>query len=86
VPGLTRDRQYGFGRVGPVPCVVVDTGGLIENPTGLETQMRAQTERAVEEADRVVLVVDARSGSDAAGSIRRARAAPRRQARDRRTQ
>ena len=62
VPGLTRDRQYGFGRVGPVPCVVVDTGGLIENPTGLETQMRAQTERAVEEADRVVLVVDARSG------------------------
>ena len=62
VPGLTRDRQYGFGRVGPVPCVVVDTGGLIENPTGLETQMRAQTERAVEEADRVVFVVDARSG------------------------
>ncbi len=62
VPGLTRDRQYGFGRVGPVPCVVVDTGGLIENPTGLETQIRAQTERAVEEADRVVFVVDARSG------------------------
>ncbi len=62
VPGLTRDRQYGFGRVGPVPCVVVDTGGLIENPTGLEAQIRAQTERAVEEADRVVFVVDARSG------------------------
>jgi GTP-binding protein len=62
VPGLTRDRQYGFGRVGPMPCVVVDTGGLIENPTGLETQIRAQTERAVEEADRVVFVVDARSG------------------------
>ncbi len=62
VPGLTRDRQYGFGRVGPMPCVLVDTGGLIENPTGLEAQMRAQTERAVEEADRVVFVVDARSG------------------------
>ncbi len=62
VPGLTRDRQYGFGRVGLVPCVVVDTGGLIENPMGLETQIRAQTERAVEEADRVVFVVDARSG------------------------
>ncbi len=62
VPGLTRDRQYGFGRVGPMPSVLVDTGGLIENPTGLEAQMRAQTERAVEEADRVVFVVDARSG------------------------
>ena len=62
VPGLTRDRQYGFGRVGPMPCVLVDTGGLIENPTGLEAQMRAQTDRAVEEADRVVFVVDARSG------------------------
>jgi GTP-binding protein len=62
VPGLTRDRQYGFGRVGPVPYVVVDTGGLIENPTGLQAQMRAQTERAVAEADRLVLVADARAG------------------------
>jgi GTPase len=62
VPGLTRDRQYGFGRVGPVPYVVIDTGGLIENPTGLEAQMRAQTERAVAEADRLVFVLDARAG------------------------
>lgn len=62
VPGLTRDRQYGFGRTGPVPCVVVDTGGLVENPSGIEAQMRAQTERAVAEADRLVLVVDARAG------------------------
>ena len=62
VPGLTRDRQYGFGRIGPVPCVVVDTGGLVENPSGIEAQMRAQTERAVQEADRLVFVVDARAG------------------------
>ena len=62
VPGLTRDRQYGFGRVGPVPYVVIDTGGLIENPTGLEAQMRAQTERAVAEADRLVFLADARAG------------------------
>jgi GTPase len=62
VPGLTRDRQYGFGRLGPVPCVLIDTGGLIENPTGLEAQMRAQTERAVAEADRLVFVLDARAG------------------------
>jgi GTP-binding protein len=62
VPGLTRDRQYGFGRVGPIPYVVIDTGGLIEKATGLEAQMRAQTERAVAEADRLVFVTDARAG------------------------
>jgi GTPase len=62
VPGLTRDRQYGFGKVGPIPYVVIDTGGLIENPVGIEAQMRAQTERAVEEADRLVFLVDARAG------------------------
>src|SRR5215469_4303214 len=59
---LTGTRQYGFGRVGPLPYVVIDTGGLIENPTGIEAQMRAQTERAVAEADRLVFVIDARAG------------------------
>jgi len=62
VPGLTRDRQYGFGCVGPVPCVLIDTGGLIENPVGIEAQMRAQTERAVAEADRLIFLADARAG------------------------
>ena len=62
VPGLTRDRQYGYGRVGPLPCVVIDTGGLVENPSGIEAQMRAQTERAVAEADRIVFLADARAG------------------------
>ena len=31
LPGLTRDRQYGFARRTEVPCIVVDTGGLVEN-------------------------------------------------------
>jgi GTP-binding protein len=62
VPGLTRDRQYGYGRVGPMPYVVIDTGGLVENPVGIETQIRAQTERAVEEADRLIFLTDARAG------------------------
>ena len=62
VPGLTRDRQYGYGRLGPIPYVVIDTGGLVENPTGIEAQMRAQTERAVEEADRLIFIADAREG------------------------
>ena len=62
VPGLTRDRQYGFGRLGPAPSVLIDTGGLVENPRGIEAQMRAQTERAVAEADRLIFIVDARAG------------------------
>jgi GTPase len=62
VPGVTRDRQYGYGRIGSHAYVVIDTGGLIENPVGVETQMRVQTERAVEEADRLVLLADARAG------------------------
>jgi GTP-binding protein len=62
VPGLTRDRQYGYGRLGPIPYVVIDTGGLVENPTGIEAQMREQTHRAVEEADRLIFLADARAG------------------------
>jgi GTPase len=62
VPGVTRDRQYGFGRVGALGFIVIDTGGLIENPTGLDAQMRVQTERAVAEADRIIFITDARSG------------------------
>jgi GTP-binding protein len=62
VPGLTRDRKYGYARVGPRPCVVVDTGGLIDTVHGVERLMAEQTLRAVEEADRVLLVVDAREG------------------------
>ena len=61
-PGLTRDRKYGFGRVGRVPYICIDTGGLIERPGALEQLMAEQTERAIAEAERIVLVVDARAG------------------------
>ena len=62
MPGLTRDRQYGFGRRGG-RYIVVDTGGLVDAPSGVEALMVRQTERAVEEADRILFVVDTRSGS-----------------------
>src|SRR6185369_14459041 len=63
VPGVTRDRQYGYGRGGEIPCVVVDTGGVVANPrSSVEQQMRVQTERAIAEADRLILVVDGRTG------------------------
>lgn len=61
VPGVTRDRQYGFSRAGD--CVVVDTGGVVASPrSSVEQQMRTQTERAIAEADRLILVVDGRAG------------------------
>jgi len=62
MPGLTRDRQYGFGRVGPIPCVVVDTGGLSGDEDGLDGLMARQTLRALDEADAVLFIVDAREG------------------------
>jgi len=62
LPGLTRDRQYGFGRVGPVPYIVVDTGGLTGQPDELDGLMARQTLRALDEADVVLFMVDAREG------------------------
>ena len=62
MPGVTRDRQYGYGRLGPMPYVVVDTGGLVEQPSGIEAPMRLQTERAVAEADVLIFLADARAG------------------------
>ena len=62
VPGLTRDRKYGYARRSGYSCVVIDTGGLVETVAGIERLMAEQTLKAIEEADRVLLVVDARQG------------------------
>ncbi len=62
LPGLTRDRQYGFARRTDVPCIVIDTGGLVENAELIESLMVAQTERAIAEADRLIVLVDGRAG------------------------
>lgn len=61
-PGLTRDRQYGFGKVGPMPYLVVDTGGLSGDHEGIDGLMARQTQWAIEEADAVVFMVDGREG------------------------
>lgn len=65
-PGLTRDRQYGFGQVGHHRYIVVDTGGLTEERRGLAGMAAQQTLRALEEADAVAFLVDATSGLNAA--------------------
>jgi len=61
-PGLTRDRQYGVGRIGPAPYVVVDTGGLGEPDDVTYHHMQRQAIRALDEADAILFLVDARVG------------------------
>src|SRR6185503_11264512 len=62
VPGLTRDRQYGFGKVGSRPYLVVDTGGLDGDEEGIKGPMARQTLKAVTESDVAVFMVDGRAG------------------------
>lgn len=65
-PGLTRDRQYGFGRLGPIPYLVIDTGGVAGGEVGIYERMVEQTVRALEEADAALIMVDGREGLTAA--------------------
>jgi len=62
LPGLTRDRHYGICRLGAREFVVVDTGGLTGEKEGIGALTARQVQLAIEEADRVVFVVDAREG------------------------
>jgi len=65
-PGLTRDRQYGFGKLGPIPYLVIDTGGVAGGEVGIAEAMVGQTVRALAEADAAIIMVDGRSGLTAA--------------------
>lgn len=65
-PGLTRDRKYGFGKLGPIPYLVIDTGGVAGGEEGIEEAMVEQTVRALQEADVAIIMVDGRSGLTAA--------------------
>ncbi len=61
--GLTRDRHYGDGKLGPREFIVVDTGGFEPDCTsGIVKEMAKQTRQAVAEADAVIFVVDVRGG------------------------
>ncbi len=62
-PGLTRDRHYGDGRVGPCDYIVIDTGGFEPlHAEGVARAMAAQAEQAIAESDAVLFVLDAREG------------------------
>lgn len=63
LPGVTRDRRDGDGRIGDIRFTVIDTAGLEEaKGDKLEARMRAQTDVAIEEADLCLLMVDGRAG------------------------
>ena len=65
VPGLTRDRKYGDGRVGERPFIVIDTGGLSGDSDDLDGLMAQQAWQAIGEADLLFFLVDARDGLNA---------------------
>ncbi|MXQ11038.1 ribosome biogenesis GTPase Der [Microvirga makkahensis] len=62
-PGVTRDRREGEARLGDLEFRIIDTAGLEEaTEESLLGRMRAQTEAAIEDADVILFVVDARVG------------------------
>jgi len=62
-PGVTRDRRVHAGRLQDLRFDVIDTAGLEEAGSAtLEGRMRAQTRIAIEEADLILFVLDAKAG------------------------
>src|SRR3989337_4297569 len=67
-PGLTRDRQYGDGRVGDRPYFVVDTGGVVSSLTAakdhgdVKSGFTAQERTALAEAGALILFAGAPAG------------------------
>ena len=62
-PGLTRDRREGNARLGRLDLRLIDTAGLEDaEAETLEGRMLAQTESAVNAADAVFFLIDARAG------------------------
>ncbi len=66
LPGLTRDRKYGHGRLGERPFMVIDTGGIGEGLEGVVAPITDQARAALEEADLVFFLVDGRAGINSA--------------------
>ncbi len=63
VPGVTRDRHYGQGRLGERPFIAIDTGGLDPGAKdGIFAEMARQAAQAIAEADAVVFLTDGRGG------------------------
>jgi GTP-binding protein len=62
-PGVTRDRREGQARLADLTFTIIDTAGLEEGAQAtLEGRMRAQTEAAIDAADAILFMIDARVG------------------------
>ncbi|WP_395340872.1 ribosome biogenesis GTPase Der [Ningiella sp. W23] len=61
-PGLTRDRKYGQAKYEGRQFIVVDTGGITGDEQGIDAAMAEQSLLAIDEADVVLFMVDARAG------------------------
>jgi GTPase len=63
LPGVTRDRREGRARLAGLEFTIIDTAGLEDvKDRSLISRMREQTERAIDDADVVLMVIDARVG------------------------
>ena len=67
--GLTRDRQYGEAKWQGRTYIVIDTGGISGDEDGIDAKMAEQSLQAIEEADAVLFMVDARAGLCAADQM-----------------
>jgi GTP-binding protein len=62
-PGVTRDRRYADGNIGDMDLTLIDTAGYEDvTDESLESRMREQTEAAIEDADLILFMMDAREG------------------------
>lgn len=64
-PGLTRDRQYGRIQRGNRDFLLVDTGGIADDADGVYNAAEKQVQIALQEADIILFLVDAREGLNA---------------------
>jgi len=63
LPGVTRDRREGRARLAGLDFTIIDTAGLEDvKDRSLISRMREQTERAIDDADVVLMVIDSRAG------------------------
>jgi GTP-binding protein len=69
LPGLTRDRKYGEAKVGDRRFIVIDTGGITGEEAGIDAAMAEQSMLAVDEADAIFFLCDARAGLTAGDDI-----------------
>ena len=67
--GLTRDRQYGEAKWQGRSYILVDTGGISGDEHGMDEKMAEQSLLAIEEADVVLFLVDAKAGFTAADQM-----------------